>query len=166
MDNLIDQKVLLVDTWSVSPNQYAWGVAYPIQVRIKSGDTFSTKTSSAVGSIIGGSTITIPAVESIIGGSLSATGSHSPLSTGAIVGIALGTFFTIAFVVVGVLFFIYKLLQLRKRGNTPPVEPPIGHDVGKDQTVVAYEKAEMPVPGLESPVIHQELPDNAAKGQV
>lgn len=139
MDNLIDQKVLLVDTWSVPPSQYAWGLAYPIQVRIKSGDTFST--------------IPSPAVGSITGDSLSATESHSSLSTSAIIGTAFGAFFSIVFVVAGILFFVYKSLQLRKRGNTPPAEPPIGHDVGKDRTVVAYEKAELPVPGLESPVL-------------
>lgn len=144
MDNLIDQKVLSVETWSAPPSQYLYQIVYPIQVRMKSGDTFST--------------ITSPAVGSITGGSLSATGSSSHLSTGDIVGTAFGSFFAIALVAAGILFFVYKSRQLRKRGDTPPAEPPIG------QTFVAYEKAEMPVPGPESPVIRHELPDNTAEG--
>jgi len=152
MDNLIDQKVVSVETWSVPPSYPQFEIAYPIQVRMKSGNTFATITSS------GGSTIITPAVGSITGGSLSATGSPSHLSTGAIVGIALGSFFAIALVVAGILFFVNKSRQIRKRGDNPRAEPPIG------RTFVAYEKAELPAPGPGSPVIRHELPDSTAKG--
>ena len=158
MDNLIDQKVLSVETWTAAPSYPLYEIVYPIQVRMKSGDTFATITSSASGDITGGSTTTTPAVGSITGGSLSETGNHSHLSTGAIVGIAIGSFFAIALVVAGILFFVNKSRRLRKRGDNSGAEPPIG------QTAVEYAKAELPAPGPESSVIRHELPDNTAKG--
>jgi hypothetical protein len=107
MDNIFDQKALSVETWTVPSSSSYYQMVFPIQVRSQSGETIP-KTSSA----------SAPSTSTAGANTTSATpisSSHGSLSTGAIVGIAFGAFFALAFLIAGVMLFLYKNKKAGKK---------------------------------------------------
>ncbi|ORY07009.1 hypothetical protein BCR34DRAFT_570920 [Clohesyomyces aquaticus] len=105
--------------YSTDQNFQNWAVAYPIQVRMGGSPTDTTS------AITQSSEHTPPSTTSTGGANLATESKGSAsLSTGAIVGIAFGGFFSIAFLALAVLWI------LRRRHNLPvetpdPQPPPV-----------------------------------------
>ncbi|SPO06927.1 uncharacterized protein DNG_09621 [Cephalotrichum gorgonifer] len=109
LDNIFNQEVLSTRTFTLDPGFLnSWQLAYPIQVRSRTGDTFTSDSQP---------TETSPGRQD----SPEDAGGGSSLSTGAIVGIVFGVLFFFALVAAAVLTFIL----LRRRRNSANTQAPV-----------------------------------------
>ncbi|KAH8902629.1 hypothetical protein BR93DRAFT_931857 [Coniochaeta sp. PMI_546] len=153
IDNIFDQKTLSTRTFTLPPTlSYSWQIAYPIQIRWKSGDFAQASVTSTSST----STSTTSSPASSIGGG--PTGSR--LSTRAIAGIVIGV--VIFVLLLGSLIAAIILLMRRRRqpqttasysGSTylPP------NNQAQDMSMAAHEDGSLWTPEVNGQGVPQEL---------